>query len=296
MLQRRAKRVRCKQLLDSAVSVCANTRSSMIARDMGLNDALRARYSAALETDRSKKFDDEFARTTNLEREILDEHGESGAKFLLERAGCVPSTDGTCPWQLDGLTAIASVRRVLQPLRKRLPEFLAELEARVRWVIPTRQGNEWVLTYVCDHNLYDGRAYYEILFGGPPNGTPRLSDRATSLGWLIPRSVSQFYAIHDGLVSTSRGILATSGLVDLGEIMDPIAAEQRFRPSGYTFQDLLEFSPDGAGNCQAFHRRRRDDSDPPTVDWDHETREISGEMDFWKFADEALLREILDEE
>jgi hypothetical protein len=263
---------------------------------MGLEESLRERYSRALERDKSKTFDDEFERTTNLERQILDEHGENGARFLLERAGYVPSTDTTCPWRIEGLSAVASVRHVLGPLRNKLPEFLAELEQRVRWVLPARQGHEWVLTYFCHRALHDGRAYYEIMFGGPPNKTPRLSDRATSLGWVVPRSVSQVYAIHDGLVSTDGGILASSALVDLGQIMDPIAAEQRFRPSGYTFQDLLEFLPDGAGNCQAFHRRRKDDPDPPTVDWDHETREIADEVEFFAFSDEALLREILDEE
>jgi hypothetical protein len=44
----------------------------------------------------------------------------------------------------------------------------------------------------------------------------------------------------------------------------------------------------------AFHSRN--DADPLTVDWDQETREISGEMPFFEFADERLLSQILDEE
>jgi len=79
-------------------------------------------------------------------------------------------------------------------------------------------------------------------------------------------------------------------------MMDPIAAKQGFQPEDYAFQDLLEFLPDGAGNCRALHRHSRDDADPLTVDWDHETWEISGEIRFFEFADDALLRQALNEE
>lgn len=78
--------------------------------------------------------------------------------------------------------------------------------------------------------------------------------------------------------------------------MDPICAEQGFEPDGYAFADLLEVSRDGAGNSQCFLRNEPDDDDPLTVDWDHETREISGEEPFFEFLDESLLACVLDEE
>lgn len=255
---------------------------------------LRASYTAQLVRDREKKFDDEFLRTTDLERAILDEHGEDGARFLLERMGLSLAIDDVPPWPIDGLAPSDAVRKIFGPVREQLPEFIEALEERVRWVIPAKRKSQWVLTYM--RSLYDGRRYYEVIFGGPPNPTPTVSQRAASLGWTVPTSIARLYRVHDAISSTGGGLVASSDLVDLGELMDPIAEEQHFIPRGYRFQDLLEFYPDGAGNCQSLHRRRKNDADPPTVDWDHETREISDEMPFFEFADEALSREVLDEE
>jgi len=59
---------------------------------------------------------------------------------------------------------------------------------------------------------------------------------------------------------------------------------------------LLEFCPDGAGNCQVFYRNGRNDADPSTADWDHDTCEVSDEVGFFEFVDERLLGFILDED
>lgn len=261
-----------------------------------LDELTRERFTQALQHDKAKKFDDEYQRTTDLERKILDDYGLAGAQFIVRHNGFVVADASTCPWQLAGLDAVAAVRQVLAPLRDHLPEFIAALEQRIRWVIPARIEDAWVLVYLTDYALYDGRKYYQLIVGGAPNVAPRLPQRAASLGWVVPRSLRTLYQVHDGLGANGSGILACRHLVDLGEIMDPIAAEQDFIPDGYRFQDLLEFRPDGSGNCQAFHRQSRDESDPPTVDWDHETREISGTTPFFDYADEELLRQVLDEE
>jgi hypothetical protein len=263
---------------------------------MTTKDALETLYSLALGRDKAKPFDDEFARTTNLERAILDEHGRLGAEFLLQRIGFESTGDGT-PWSVTSFEdARVVVRDVFSSLRADLPYFVDVLEDRVLWVFAGRIAATPTLAYVTDRVLYDGRRYFEVLFGGAPTTTPRLSDRAESLGWVVPRSLRSLCAVHDGLRSTDRGLSQCRELVDLGEIMDPIAAEQQYVPTGYRFQDLLEFFPDGSGNGQSFHRRHRDDDDPPTVDWDHETREISDESSFFEFTDQALAGQITDEE
>jgi hypothetical protein len=51
----------------------------------------------------------------------------------------------------------------------------------------------------------------------------------------------------------------------------------------YQPTDLLMFFTDSAGNGQCFHRRSRLDPEPMTVDWDHETRELSAEEAFFSF-------------
>ncbi|WP_028101293.1 SMI1/KNR4 family protein [Pseudoduganella violaceinigra] len=261
-----------------------------------LNSVIRTQLQRDLIRDEALPFMQEFCRTTNLERSILDQFGRPGAEFIVSLNNLVPAFDATCPWQIEGLDALDVVGKVLAPLRRLLPNFVSTLQERVRWVIPARSGDEWKLVYLVDRALYDGRPYYELIVGGAPNATPRLSDRAKSLGWTVPQSMQELCLVHDGFGAHDGGILASRLIVDLGEVMDPIAKEQGFVPDDYEFQDLLEFCPDGAGNCQAFHRQSRDDADPLTVDWDHETREISGGMPFFEFADERLLAQILDEE
>jgi hypothetical protein len=261
-----------------------------------LDDATRVRLKQELQRDKSKPFDSEFIRTTNLERAVLDEYGDNGASFLLEHLGFDTAFDASCPWQVKGMDAINVVRRVLAPLYPLLPTFIDTLEDRVRYVAPVRRNGAWALAYIVDRALYDGRQYYQLLLGGAPNATPHLSERAASLGWIIPASLARLCAVHDGFGAADSGILTSASLVDMGQMMDAICEQQNAKPDGYVFQDLLEFLPDGAGNCQAFHRRRSGDLDPPTVDWDHETWEISGEMPFFSFADERLMGQILDEE
>jgi hypothetical protein len=75
---------------------------------------------------------------------------------------------------------------------------------------------------------------------------------------------------------------------------DELGTVARFLNPGekvpYNGADLLEFFPDGTGNAQCFQRRSTQDAHPLTVDWDHETRELSGESDFFEFVDEHLIR------
>lgn len=261
-----------------------------------LNDLIRAQLKRDLIHDTALPFEKEFCRTTDLERSILDQFGRPGAEFIVRQNNLVPSFDATCPWKIEGLEPVDAVDKVLSPLRRLLPQFVSTLEERIRWVVPVRSGSDWKLVYLVDRALYDGRPYYELIVGGAPNSSPRLSDRAESLGWLVPQAMNKLCSVHDGFGALDGGILPSWYSVDLGELMDPIAKEQMFVPDNYEFQDLLEFCQDGAGNCQAFHRKSRNDADPMTVDWDHETREISGEMPFFEFADEKLLGQILDEE
>ena len=74
--------------------------------------------------------------------------------------------------------------------------------------------------------------------------------------------------------------------------MNPITKRQNVALTDYKFDDLLEFFPDGAGNAQCFLRVGTDID--ATVDWDHETWEISEGMSFYDFVDERLSQ--IDEE
>jgi hypothetical protein len=170
------------------------------------------------------------------------------------------------------------------------------LSERLLWAFPVHGSFGWEMAYVSNRALHDGTPYVETFLGGAPNQAPVLVQRLIDLGWKLPRPLRALYAIHDGLGPEGGGIHASRSLIDLGEIMGPIMARQGLVPGGYEFDDLLEFWRDGAGNAQCFHRRYPGDDDPPTVDWDHETREISGPSSLADFAEEALCAAVADEE
>jgi hypothetical protein len=51
-----------------------------------LGPELKERYLRELERDRALPFNTEWARTVALERRIIDQHGEAGARLLVERS------------------------------------------------------------------------------------------------------------------------------------------------------------------------------------------------------------------
>jgi hypothetical protein len=147
-----------------------------------LNDLMHAQLKRDLAHDKALPFEQEFCRTNDLERSILDQFGRAGAEFIVSQNNLVPSSDATCPWQIEGLEAVDAVDKVLSPLRRLLREFVSTLEERIRWVVPVRSEGAWGLVYLVDRALNDGRPYYGLILGGAPTCSPRLSDRAASLG------------------------------------------------------------------------------------------------------------------
>jgi hypothetical protein len=248
-------------------------------------------------------FGSNYSQLFAYERSLLDEFGLEGAHFLLKEQGYQPTREGepSCPW--SALLAVPLDVRgiadaVFRPLMSRLPTFLLLLNERLMFVVPATRNGRHYLCYFTKRSLYDGTPYFEVLSGGAPNPSPELAPRLRELGWLVPKSLREFYLVHDGLTPGDEvnGIWESDRLVDLGEMMDPIAAEIGRPPEDYRFTDLLCFREDGAGNGENFHRDGTNDSDPPCVDWDHETWEISGEETFFEFADRHLAGQIADEE
>lgn len=258
-----------------------------------LDDLTRARLKRELAC-RTRPSTEQYRRITGLQRSVIDEYGRRGAEFLMAQQGLVSGVDDSCPWKLEGRTAAEAVDHVLGPVREHLPRFIAVLKERVRWVIPARRAGAWVLVYVTDRALRDGQPYFQLVVAGAPTHEPALSPRALHMGWHLPQSLARLCRVHDGICASQYGILPARRMADLGEIMHGI--EEEPAPGQHACKDLLEFHPDGAGNCQAFFRRDMDDTDPVTVYWDHETNVLSNFAPFFEYADQALAREIRDEQ
>lgn len=249
-------------------------------------EELREKYQSQLKRDPDKEFGPEFIRTTNLERRLVDEYEFDAIRLIhgdrsesIQPLGEIPEA---CPWfQLNGFDLPSAIRHTFAPLAAELPRLVALLQERCSHLYVEESDGKWLLHYFLDVTLYDRRRYYHVYTAGVPNVDPQASPTLSEYGWSIPDDLVRFYSVHDGF----GPILGSGDLSVMAKMMDPICRAENFSPSGYRFADLLEFHPDDAGNAQCFHR---DGERCMTVDWDHETWELSGEQEFFTYVDERL--------
>jgi hypothetical protein len=260
---------------------------------------LRDKYLLDLVRDSRKDFGAEFIRTTNLEVSLIRQFGFDGLKLIsasskseVFQLGSLPLE---CPWSyLNGKTHDAAIDAVFEPISHKVPQLISKMKERVRFIYTDNAGTTWKLHYFLDMKLYDDRDYFLIYSGGMPEPDPGVGKSLSDYKWSIPKDLKEFYAVHNGFGAPgdSRYILRSNELTVMGEMMNPIAKAQNVIPEGYAFNDLLEFFPDGAGNAQCFLRKANGLNS--TVDWDHETWEISEESGFFEFIDDRMSE--LDEE
>ena len=253
----------------------------------------KIRYRVELKRNPDKEFGPEFDRTTDLETSIVDQHGFEAIRLIFEDRNSVNyfqlgELPPLCPWaHLNGKNVDAAIDTLFEPIADGVPNLIEALKDRCKFLYAERNGESWTLHYFLDIVLYDGRRYYHIYSGGEPNSIPDTNASLVKYHWNVPNDLRRLYAIHDGF----GPILGSNEIRVMAQMMDPICKAQDSFPEDYQFLDLLEFHPDGAGNGQCFHRQG---DQLATVDWDHETWEISGEQEFFDYLDERLSQ--LDEE
>ncbi len=256
-------------------------------------EQLRDQFRQQLQHDRTKEVRSEVARIMDLERKLVDEHGLAAIQLIFEKESggnyfALGDFPADCPWAgLNGMDRTAAIKTVFAPLAEDVPTLIAAIVERCSHLYVERQQGAWRLHYFCDMQLYDGRRYYHVYTGGPPNPRPQPNASLTNHGWPLPPDLARLYAVHDGF-----GPIHSSEEINvMADMMDPICQAQKTAPEGYEFRDLLEFHPDGCGNAQCFYRQA---GEFPTVDWDHELWQISGGEDFFAYVDDRLSE--LDEE
>ena len=263
------------------------------ARKAMFDDQLKTKYRTQLKRDPGKEFGPEFVRTTDLERSLVDEHGFDAIKLIFEDRNSanyfqVGELPADCPWaHLNDKSIDVAIDTLFAPIADGIPTLIAGLKDRCKYLYAERSDEAWTLHYFLDVILYDGRRYYHIYSGGEPHPAPDANASLAKYTWNVPSDLKRLYAIHDGF----GPILGSKEISVMAQMMDPICKEQSNFPERYRFSDLLEFHPDGGGNAQCFHRQG---DRLATVDWDHETWEISGEQSLFEYLDERLSQ--LDEE
>lgn len=252
------------------------------------------KFRIELKIDPGKSFDSEFVRATNLENKLANKYGFDGVKLIFEDRnsanyhllGNIPEAS---PWSyLNSLDMSGVIDTIFEPIKNKVPKLISAMKKRVRLIYVEKKDITWKLHYLLDMRLYDNRNYYRIYTGGLPNPNAIRNKNLIEFDWSIPLDLQEFYSIHDGFTF----VLSSEQIKVMAEIMNPIIEEQKISPEGYNFDDLLEFFPDGAGNAQCFIRI--EEKNNSTVDWDHETWEISEPIGFYEFIDERMSE--LDEE
>jgi hypothetical protein len=253
---------------------------------------LRNEYQSQLKRDPEKEFSQEFVRTTDLERRLIDEHGFEAIRLIFDDHSSALYSVGElpdqCPWaRINSLDIPSAIEAVFSPIARKVPNLVNVLCERCSHLYTEQKDDGWLLHYFLDMFLYDGRRYYQVYTGGLPSPDPKPNPCMIEYDWSVPPDLARFYGVHDGF----GPILASKDIAVMAKMMDPICKAQNFYPEGYQYSDLLEFHPDGAGNAQCVYRHQVNYT---TVDWDHETWEITGSQDFFDYLDERLSQ--LDEE
>ncbi|WP_343636203.1 hypothetical protein [Fluviicola sp.] len=152
------------------------------------------------------------------------------------------------------------------------------------------EEGKWYLAYAYQVKDYADNIFYEFLGGREPNPDAKLPGDLVKAGWKMPADLKALYSVHANfgdLKSALRDdrshcICAAEKLETSLTFLEEHVEEWE---ADYSFFDLLPFWEDGAGNCQNFYKKEPIGNSYETVDWDHETKEISGYSRLAKFID-----------
>jgi hypothetical protein len=273
---------------------CKGQESGNTKNFKNLNDDLKNKYRVELNRDSDKDFDKEFIRTTDLEFSLINSYGFDAIKLIFEKRNSehyylLGNFPEDCPWfNMNGLSKQKFVDSNFKPISSQIPALLKSIKERCLFIYSEQLDSTWHLHYMLKMKLYDDRDYYRVYTGGEPILNPDLNDNLKKFDWFLPKDLKRFYAIHNGFgeIYDANFILNNNDIRVMGEMMNPICEEQNSFPEDYKFDNLLEFFPDGTGNAQCFYRYNSGNN--ITVDWDHETWEISHQMGFFDFINQRM--------
>ncbi|MDF3029018.1 MAG: hypothetical protein K0S23_3325 [Fluviicola sp.] len=239
----------------------------------------------------------------NYQLELVEKHGREGLMVFLDTETQV-YVDGennrsleimhysdvpeSCPWyKLHLLPRDEAIRKTWE----KFPiEFVDSLEKYTLDLFAIFEAEKWYLAYAYQVKDYDGNVYYQFLGGREPNSDAKLPKDLMKAGWKMPEDLKELYSVH-GNFGNLKGALRN-------QLSHCIAAAEKLETSltfledkieewelDYSFFDLLPFWEDDAGNCQNFYKPEAIENSYATVDWDHETKEVSGYSTLAEFID-----------
>ena len=273
---------------------CKGQQSSKTKIYESLSEDLKNKYRIELKRDSDKDFDSEFCRTTDLEFDLINSYGFDAIKLIFEKRNSeqyylLGNFPENCPWyKLNDLDKTKFIDRNFKQISSRVPTLLKSMKERCLFIYAEQVDSTWYLYYLLRMKLYDDRDYYRIYIGGAPLLISHLNENLKKYAWDLPKDLNDFYKVHNGFgeIYDANFIKNINEIRVMDEIMNPICEEMNSFPEEYKFENLLEFFPDGGGNAQCFYRYNSNNN--MTVDWDHETWEISNQMGFFDFINQRM--------
>ncbi len=120
-----------------------------------------------------------------------------------------------------------------------------------------------------------------------------LNVKSISLGIELPAAIQEFYKVQDGLLADGNGVLGIKPLQQLVRLSEYAYFDEYDDQISYECENYLVFSGDGVGNARCFDLTQPiGRGDYLTVDWDHETRELTHPMSFWRYLKDFSITEL----
>lgn len=249
------------------------------------------------------EFMDQLAAYYKGQVELVEKYGREGLMIFLDTETQVYVGDGpnrsldimhytevpeACPWyHLHELPRDEAIRKVWEnwPIKftKSLVEYCLDL-----FVI--FENNTWFLVYPYLAKNYDDARYYGFFAGSQPNPGSELPKALVESGWKMPQDLKKLYAVH-GHFGHAKSVLTgdhSDNIVPVEKLDTSLSFLEEYVKEwevDYSFYDLLTFYEDSCGNSQNFFKTQWEVDSYATVDWDHETKEVSGYNYLSEFID-----------
>jgi hypothetical protein len=248
-------------------------------------------------------FSEQLVGLYKTQTDLVDKYGRDGLMLLIDYETRVYVDSDTkrsleimhyadipknCPWyELHELQIPDFIQKVWEaypiPFVELLKEYIKDL-----FVI--FEDKKWYLAYAYQTKDYDDNPYYGFLGGCQPKSNAKLPKALLDAGWKMPKDLQELYSIHS-IFGDLRSALRND-ITDCIPKASSLEASLTFLEEyvvawevDYTFFDLLPFCEDGAGNSQNFYKAEPIEDSYATVDWDHETKEISGASTLAEFIE-----------
>nr|WP_294860794.1 hypothetical protein [uncultured Fluviicola sp.] len=193
-----------------------------------------------------------------------------------------------CPWhELRELQISDFIQKVWAAFPISFVEVLKEYTKDLFVIF---EDKKWYMVYAYQGKDYNNNSYYDFLGGCQPEQNAGLPKALLDTGWKMPKDLQELYSVHSifgDLKSVLKNAI-TDCIPNASSLETSLTFLEEYVVAwevDYTFFDLLPFCEDGAGNSQNFYKAEPTENSYATVDWDHETKEISGASTLAEFME-----------